>query len=50
MNGINSLNYPSVYGLLDRMCLNDDEWMQTLDDIRVMESEVLKITHQETNK
>lgn len=37
MNGRTGLIYPSLFELLDRRGLADDEWWRMFDDIREME-------------
>lgn len=39
--GAIGLDYAALYPLLDRLGLSDAEWLQALDDIRVMESAAL---------
>ncbi len=41
MRGAIGLDYCAIYPLMDRMQLSADDWMQTLDDIRAMESAAL---------
>lgn len=44
-SGPTSLDYGTVYPLLDRMDLKHAEWDQLLDDIRVMEAAALAEMH-----
>lgn len=48
MNGRTGLNYQSVYGLLDRLDLDQDEWWKTFDDIQHMEVAALNAMHSES--
>lgn len=45
MNGRTGLNYPSVYGLLDRLDLTGAQWWQTFDDIQRLEVAALEAMH-----
>jgi len=42
MNGRTGLDYPAVYGLLDRLELTTDQWWQTDDDLQRMEVAALE--------
>jgi hypothetical protein len=41
MGGPTGLRYEALYPLLDRRCPSDDEWQQTFDDVRTMETAAL---------
>ena len=45
MNGPVGLNYVPLFRLMDEMGVTGSDWMELLDDIRVMESEALGIIH-----
>ena len=45
MNGRTGLDYPAVYGLLDRLDLAAAEWWQAFDDIQRMEVAALEAMH-----
>lgn len=50
MGGASGLDYAAVYPLLDRMGLEPDEWLQTLDDINAMEQAALAQIHSEDSE
>ncbi len=44
--GRTGLDYAAVYPLIDRLNLSPDEWIETLDDVRAMESAALDQMHE----
>lgn len=44
--GFTGLDYAAVYPLIDRLNLSPDEWIETLDDLRAMESAALDQMHE----
>lgn len=48
MGGFIGLDYGPLFALMERRGLSRDEWSQTFDDIRVLESEALNQMHAKT--
>ncbi len=47
MSGLLGLDYNVLFSMMDRMHLTDEQWFDTLDDIRIMENEALTLMRKE---
>jgi len=47
--GATGLNYVPLFRVMDELGVKGDEWLELLDDVKVLEAEVLTAMHEKTD-